>query len=267
VSNGRNSPGAAAAEPDMDLPSYDGCWALFLDIDGTLIDHAPTPDAVHIDARVKDFLVRLQDANDGALALVSGRAIADIDRLFQPLRFPAAGQHGVERRDAAGRLHRHSVDEDGLRRAAERVAELTARHPGLVFEDKGLNLALHYRLAPEMEQEVHALFRSLAAQMGDQYTLQWGKMVCELKPSGYDKGTAIAEYMAEPPFIGRTPVFIGDDLTDEFGIARVNQLGGHSVKVGPGPSGARWRAPSAEAVRVWLAGLAGASTTPSRTLP
>jgi trehalose 6-phosphate phosphatase len=238
------------------LPSYDGRWALFLDIDGTLVDHAPTPDAVHVDPRVLEFLERLRDRNEGALALVSGRAIGDIDRLLKPHVFAASGQHGVERRDVDGRLHLHAVAGEELRRAAERVARLTSRHEGLVFEDKGQNLALHYRLAPEMESEVKTLFNNLAAELGDRFELQNGKMVCELKPRGLNKGTAIAEFMREPPFAGRTPVFIGDDLTDEFGIAMVNRLGGHSIKVGPGTSEARWRVPDAESVRVWLAGLA-----------
>jgi trehalose 6-phosphate phosphatase len=253
------TPPDAASPPERSapqLPPYDGRWALFLDIDGTLVDHAATPDAVHVDPRVVEFLERLRDRNEGALALVSGRAIGDIDRLFHPHVFAASGQHGVERRDAAGRLHVHAVGGQALRFAAERVAALTAKHPGLVFEDKGQNLALHYRLAPEMEGEVKALFDALAHDLGASFELQSGKMVCELKPSGLDKGTAIAEFMREPPFAGRTPVFIGDDLTDEHGIAMVNRLGGHSIKVGPGASEARWRVPDAESVRVWLAGLA-----------
>lgn len=241
------------------LPDYDGRWALFLDIDGTLLDHADTPGAVRVEPSVMDFLERWRQQAGGALALISGRGIADIDRLFQPLKLAVAGQHGAERRDAAGRLQRHAVADGGLRDAAGRIAALAARHPGLVFEDKGLNLALHYRLAPQMEGEVERLVKSLAAKLGDRFELQSGKMVWEIKPSRVDKGTAIAEFTREAPFIGRTPVFIGDDLTDELGFLVVNELGGHSVKVGPGPTEAHWRLRDAAAVRDWLAGLAGAA--------
>jgi trehalose 6-phosphate phosphatase len=242
-------------ESSAALPAADGRWALFLDIDGTLVDHAPTPGAVHVEPRVMQFLDRWPEKHDGALALISGRGLVDIDRLLQPLVLPAAGQHGAERRDAAGRLHRYAAGQDALPRAAARLARLAARHPGLVLEDKGLNLALHYRLAPEMEGEVEGLIKTLARELGDRFELQSGKMVWEIKPRGIDKGTAIAQFMAEPPFIGRTPVFMGDDLTDEFAIVRVNELGGHSIKVGPGPSAARWRLANAAAVRDWLCQL------------
>lgn len=241
--------------PALSVPEFSSGWAMFLDIDGTLLDHAEHPAAVYVDPHMLELLERLRDMHNGAVALISGRAVRDVDALFHPLRLPVAGQHGVERRDAHSRLHRHTLPDTGLRHAAERLSELVAQHHGLVLEDKGLNLAVHYRLAPELGTKVERIVRDLLKELGDQFELQSGKMVWEIKPSGRDKGTAVAEFMSEPPFSGRQPVFIGDDLTDEFGFAWVNSAGGHSIKVGPGPSQAHWRLPSAEAVRRWLAEL------------
>jgi trehalose 6-phosphate phosphatase len=235
------------------LPPLAADWAIFLDIDGTLLEHADRPDAVRVGEPVLRLLEALRRGTGGALALISGRAVADVDRLFAPLRLPAAGQHGVERRDAAGGVHRQRFPADTLRRAATRIGEFAARHEGLLFEDKGHNLALHYRLAPECAGAAQAVLREAAAQLGDEFEVLQGKMVVELKPSGRDKGMAIEEFMREPPFAGRTPVFIGDDLTDEFGFGVVNRLGGHAVKVGPGASAARHRVADASAVRDWLA--------------
>lgn len=229
-----------------------GDWALFLDVDGTLLDHAARPDAVQVAAPVLRSLEALRRATGGALALISGRAIEDIDALFAPLRLPVAGQHGAERRDAAGRLHQHQGAAEPVRRAAARLGAFAARHAGLVFEDKGHSLALHYRQAPAAAHAAQAALREAALELGGDYEVLEGKMVVELKPAGRDKGRAIAEFMAEPPFAGRTPVFIGDDFTDEFGFGVANRLGGHSVKVGPGPSAARYRVDDAAAVRDWL---------------
>lgn len=235
------------------LPPFAADWAFFLDIDGTLLEHADRPDAVKVDVAMRRLLADLNEGAAGALALISGRSVADIDGLFAPLVLPAAGQHGAERRDASGGMHRHAFDAAPVRRAAERLRAYAAAHPGLVFEDKGQNLALHFRLAPQLEGDASALMEEAVSGLGDAFELQRGKMVLEIRPGGRDKGSAIAEFMAEPPFRGRTPVFIGDDLTDEFGFGVVNDLGGISVKVGEGPSRARWRIADAAAVRAWLA--------------
>lgn len=235
------------------LPPFAADWAFFLDVDGTLLEHAERPDAVKVDGAMRRLLSELNEGADGALALISGRSVADLDGLFAPLALPAAGQHGAERRDAAGRTHRHALDAAPVRRAAERIGAYAAAHPGLVFEDKGLNLALHYRLAPGLEGAVGALMQEIAAGLGDAYELQRGKMVLEIRLGGRDKGSAIGEYMGEAPFRGRVPVFVGDDLTDEYGFEVVNRLGGVSVKVGAGASQARWRIADAAAVRAWLA--------------
>jgi trehalose 6-phosphate phosphatase len=172
--------------------------------------------------------------------------------MFAPLKLPAAGQHGVERRDARGRVHSHPVPEDALRRAASFIRAFAARHEGLVFEDKGASVALHYRLAPQLAGAAHSAVKRAALELGEGVEVQTGKMVAELKPSGRDKGMAIEEFMREVPFKGRVPVFLGDDLTDEQGFEVVNKLGGHSVKIGSGPSVARWRLQDAASVRRWL---------------
>jgi len=245
-------------------PRSTDSWAFFLDIDGTLLEHADRPDAVRADPAVLQLLAGLRAAAGGALALISGRPVADIDALFAPLRFPAAGLHGVERRDALGRLHGHALPEKPLRRAAARLAAFAARHHGLLFEDKGLNLALHYRQAPQLEEAAHGIAAAVVAELGEGIEIQRGKMVIEIKPGGRDKGTAIEEFMAEVPFVGRLPVFVGDDTSDEYGFGNVNRIGGHSIKVGPGPSIARWRLADAAAVREWLGGYvawAGARAT------
>jgi trehalose 6-phosphate phosphatase len=230
------------------LPADSG---FFLDIDGTLLDIAERPQLVRIDDDLGHLLATTRDAAGGAVALISGRSVAEIDRLFGR-NFCAAGQHGAERRDAAGKMHQHRVPLAGLRKAHERLALMVAEHPALVLEDKGMNLALHYRLAPELAATVHEALRRLVEELGDDFELQSGKMVMEIKPSGNDKGTAIAEFLAEAPFLGRLPVFIGDDLTDEFGFELINRVGGCSVKVGEGSSAANWRLPNADAVRAWL---------------
>jgi len=149
-------------------------------------------------------------------------------------------------------MHRHAVPLAALEEARRRFKAMAAKHPALVLEDKGVNLALHFRTAPALRAEVLDAARGLAAGLGGAFEVQLGKMVVELRPSGKDKGVAIAEFMDEPPFKGRSPVFVGDDLTDEFGFAMINRVGGHSVKVGEGESAARWRLPDSAAVRAWL---------------
>ena len=233
------------------VPRLPADAGFFLDIDGTLLDIAERPQLVRIDDDLGHLLATLRDASGGAVALISGRSVAEIDRLFGR-NFCVAGQHGAERRDAAGKKHRHRVPLAGLRKAHERLRLMAAEHPALVLEDKGMNLALHYRLAPELGASVHEALRRLVGELGDDFELQSGKMVMEIKPSGKDKGTAIAEFLEEVPFQRRLPVFIGDDLTDEFGFDLINRVGGCSVKVGEGSSAAHWRLPDADAVRAWL---------------
>ncbi len=242
----------ASSKSGARLPELRPDWAFFLDVDGTLLDYAPTPDSVHVDERTRALLERVQRCAEGALALISGRSAADIERLFGPLTTALSGQHGVERRDAGGAWHRHDVPEEGVRAASRQLAALAARHPGLVFEDKGLNLAMHYRLAPSLADEVERAIRGLALGLGPQFEVQGGKMIWEIKPSGRDKGKSVLEFMREPPFAGRSALFIGDDVTDESAFEAVNRLGGASIKVGPGESAARFRLADTQEVRRWL---------------
>jgi trehalose 6-phosphate phosphatase len=234
------------------MPPCSARWAFFLDIDGTLLDIAETPDAAEASRHEKSLVRKLHEVSGGALALVSGRSLAAIDELFAPLKIAAAGQHGVERRDASGRVHRGSYPRNRLQRAAEAVRDFAAAHDGLVFEDKGASFALHYRLAPALEEAARSVVRKAAASLGDWVEVQMGKMVIELKPAGRDKGVAIEEFLREPPFAGRAPVFIGDDITDEDGFRVVNRAGGHSIKVGEGRTVARWQVSDPAAVRAWL---------------
>jgi len=243
---------ARAARLATPVPTPRADWAWFFDIDGTLIEFAATPSAVRRDAALQRLIARLHRAAGGALALISGRSIADIDALFPGTRLPVAGQHGVERRDAAGRVSRHAFPTERLAWARERLSEAASRHPGLLLEDKGLSLAVHYRRAPRLAGFAHRLVRSLQARLGDAYCVQTGKRVVEMKPAGRDKGGAVVEFLREAPFRGRVPVFVGDDVTDEYGFAMVNRARGHSVKVGAGRTVARLRLRDVRAVREWL---------------
>jgi trehalose 6-phosphate phosphatase len=234
------------------MPPLAAGWSFFLDIDGTLLEFAARPHEVCVEAGLLAVLEQLSAATGGAVALVSGRSVEDIDKLFSPLAFPAAGQHGAERRTTGGAIRRHAPSIEKLGAAASELVRLTAAHAGLVLENKGMTLALHYRLAPGLRVLAEREMRAIAAGLGDGFELQNGKFVIEIKPSGKDKGSAIAEFIAEAPFAGRRPVFIGDDLTDERGFDVVNRAGGHSVKVGPGITQARWHLFDAAAVRRWL---------------
>jgi trehalose 6-phosphate phosphatase len=234
------------------MPPYAANWAFFLDIDGTLLEIEGHPDAVRIGRAELDLVSGLHRATGGALALVSGRPLAGIDVLFHPLKLPIAGQHGAERRDAQGKRHRHQFRVEALHRAAAPVRKFVARNEGLVFEDKGASVALHYRLAPQLEAAARSVIEDAVKQADGAVELQLGKMVYELKPAGVDKGKAIEQFMQEKPFVGREPVFLGDDVTDEFGFRVVNRLGGHSIKVGPGRTDARWRLGNPAAAKAWL---------------
>jgi trehalose 6-phosphate phosphatase len=236
--------------------------ALFLDIDGTLLDLAPHPDAVVVDDDVRGLLDALQGAHDGAMALVSGRTLADIDRLFAPRRFAAAGLHGLEWRQAATANAVLLPTPRGLRTLSVELADRLARFPGVLLERKGPALALHFRRAPEAEAAVCLAARDALARLGSGYRLLEGHCVVELLPAAANKGAAVQRFMAAPPFAGRRPVFIGDDITDESGFAAVNTLGGFSVRVGKSaPTAARFTVGTVAAARHWLAGLANPRRT------
>lgn len=233
-------------------PPASPTWAFFLDVDGTLISIADTPQAVVVDCSLLELISSLHGATGGAVALVSGRMISDLQSRIGLSQLPLAGLHGLERRDSTGRLWMHAAPPAAKSAIRTALAPLLLRHPGLLLEDKGLTLAVHYRLAPTMAGTVHRLMRDFANAPGQGLELQRGKRVVEIKPAGFDKGTAVEEYLDEPPFKGRLPVFIGDDANDERGFAVVNRLGGISIKVGKGVSCARFRLPDVEAVHRWL---------------
>jgi len=234
------------------MPPFSRDWAFFLDLDGTLLEIEDTPDAVGIGPDEKVLVEKLVAGAGGAVAVISGRALARIDQILAPLVLPAAGQHGAERRDANGLRHRHRFPANVLRPVAVGIRSFAAQHQGLVFEDKGASVALHYRKAPQLARAAQAAVRDAAGPLGEAVEVQDGKMVVELKPAGCDKGKAITQFMQEAPFAGRQPVFIGDDVTDEYGFRVVNAMGGHTVKVGEGPSVARWRLENPASTRAWL---------------
>ncbi|MDJ0926468.1 MAG: trehalose-phosphatase [Gammaproteobacteria bacterium] len=230
----------------------DSLPALFLDLDGTLVEIAQQPELVHADP---ELLLILEDYEErfGSLAVVSGRAIADIDRVLAPLQLPAAGIHGLELRFADRRTK--SVAKATLPTVVrERLQAVANRYPGMLLEDKGLSVALHFRAAPAHEPEARAAVDREMDSLGDDFTLQRGKMVLEIRPNGATKGTAVAEFMQCAPYADRLPVYVGDDVTDEDAFDVVNEAGGMSVRVGTDDiaTRARWRLDSVSAVRQWI---------------
>jgi trehalose 6-phosphate phosphatase len=240
-------------EPQRPPPPAPGAdWALFLDVDGCLLDLAPAPDAVVIPDRLTDTLAGLAQRLDGAVALISGRALANVARLFAPLQLPMAGLHGLERRSTRRIADAPSAPDAWAAVRDEAVAVIDG-HPGALFEDKGAAFALHWRNAPRAAAALLA-FAEAALPRLPGYRLQHGNQVIELRPAAGDKGTAILALLEEPPFQGRVPVFAGDDVTDEAGFAVVNARHGISVLVGTrAPSCAHYGLPDPDAVRRWLA--------------
>ena len=234
----------------------DAAWALFLDFDGTLIDLATTPDTVVVPPKLRAILSACTAALDGAVAVVTGRPIATLDALLDPLRLPAAGLHGLELRMPDGTVEHVACRDPGLGDFRLCFLTLAREDERLVVEDKGASLALHFRRAPERERELRALVIGAASRHNGCHVLH-GKMVVEVKPACVDKGDAIARYLRAPPFAGRRPVFAGDDVTDEDGFAAVNRLDGISVKVGAGDSRATCRVPDVDTLLDWLATVAG----------
>jgi len=229
--------------------------ALFLDFDGTLVDLASQPEAVVVPPGLTGTLASLAQYLGGALALISGRPIAQIDGFLRPLHLPAAGVHGAERRTADGQvalLHTHPLEH-----VEEVAAEVAAQHPRLLVEIKRGSVALHYRQAPELEQLCLQVMQA-AVQESPGLTLLRGKMVVEAKPGGASKGNAIEAFLQEPPFAGRKPIFVGDDCTDEVGFATVQRLQGLGVKVGEGASVAWHRLDSPSMLRDQLHAAAAA---------
>ncbi|HUU72281.1 MAG TPA: trehalose-phosphatase [Burkholderiales bacterium] len=229
-------------------------WALFLDVDGTILHLRDTPDGVHASEELLNLLEAISDRLGAAVALVSGRSIDNLDALFAPHRLPTAGLHGLERRDATGTVHKvpESEELDTLRPPLLKLAGSSTK---VILEDKGHALAVHYRLAPDMADQIKEQVEELARPFSVQLHVMHGKMVSEIKPRQADKGSAIRDFMAEHPFEGRIPVFIGDDTTDEDGFACVNEHNGYSVRVGESETtAARHLLCSVDDVIDWLSG-------------
>lgn len=239
-------------------PLLDDACALFLDVDGTLIEFADDPEAVRLLPEVREAIGRISDRLEGAVALISGRPLEQLDTLFAPLRLPAAGLHGHELRthptlDAAA--HDTAADDNTstwLHAVHQQAMRFAHGHPGVLVEDKGRSLALHWRAAPHAGADVQQFAeRHIRGHSG--YRLQPGDHVVEFVPVGSDKGRAIRQLMQHTPFRGRVPVFLGDDLTDEYGFDAANTLHGWSVLVGARePSAAVFALPQIRNVHGWL---------------
>jgi trehalose 6-phosphate phosphatase len=241
-------------EQDFRPPAPRRDWALFLDFDGTLTELAPSPDAVSVDPALPHVLAQLERELGGALAVVSGRPLAEIDA-FMGVVLPGAGVHGLElreQRDCAP----HPPPDNGAAAAVHRALKsMVADDPRLILEEKPGAVALHYRRAPERESECRAAMRTALAGVSGLHLID-GKMVLEAKPGHVNKGYAISRLMGVEPFAGRIPVFAGDDRTDEDGFEVVNALKGVTIKIGPGESRAKYRVASVEEFLVWLEDIA-----------
>lgn len=239
-------------DPAFSLDSLLEC-SVFLDFDGTLVELAETPEAVMLAPGLVDLLAKLQQRLDGRLAIVTGRPIAQIDEMLSPLRLAVAGVHGAERRGADGVMH--CAPAPSMLAAQICAQRLVAQYPLLLLEEKRGALALHYRQAPELEALcLEAMTAALQECPG--MVLMHGKMVLELKPAGSNKGTALRDFMQEPPFAGHRPLFAGDDTTDEAGFTFAQEAGGIGIKIGKGPSAALNRLASPGALLLALARLA-----------
>ena len=240
-----------ASLPPPPIPVLESKWALFLDVDGTLLEFADTPDAVTVPDGLIELLGRLHTRLDGALALVSGRRIETLDQLFAPLQLPCAGLHGLERRDSVG--HEMLVSFDTAKLSAMRTAarQLAQRLPQVLLEDKNYSIAFHFRAAKLQQPALRAGVEAIAHETG--FAIQAGVDVYELKPAGSDKGSALTAFMRDSIFHGRLPIYIGDDLTDEHALSAAQKHSGLGIHVGSlMPSAARFGLPGPGAVLHWL---------------
>ena len=250
--------------PTPALPLITARSALFLDFDGTLVELAAKPDQVCMLPAVLAALAALQHLLGGALALVSGRKLTDLDAYTRPLCLAAAAEHGSVRRKATG--HIEAVAPVDLQDALQTAQALVRLHPALLLEPKTHALSLHYRQAPGLEQACITAMQA-AAQRSNGLELIRGKFVVELKPQGASKGLAINRFMQEPPFKGRSSLFAGDDVTDESGFTAVQSAGGQAIKVGPGSTAAHHRCRGPAEVGAWLQAAAAEMTSRQHKAP
>jgi trehalose 6-phosphate phosphatase len=241
--------------PPPPLPDAGTRWAIFLDVDGTLLDFADDPLAVRPDAALVELLHALHQKLDGALALVSGRELADLDRLFAASHWAAAGLHGLQLRHADGSRREFTVAPAQQAHMRNVARSLAARFDGVQLEDKHAAIALHCRRAPAQLPALHEAAIAVMTHLPG-YELQPGNLVLEFKPAGVDKGRAVLELLRRAPFAGRRPVYLGDDLTDEHAFASVNARDGLSVRIGlREPSLAAFTLPGPAAAEAWLTGV------------
>ncbi|MGI9424757.1 MAG: trehalose-phosphatase [Hyphomicrobiaceae bacterium] len=236
--------------------------ALFLDFDGTLAEFADHPASVSVPEELIATLAQLHQATHGALAIVTGRDIREIDDFLAPLVLPVAGVHGLVRRTYDGQLHLTDVDDIALATIAGRLDNFVDGQDGLIVERKSRSVALHYRRAPAAADACLSALTDALHDLDD-FEVQVGKLVVEARAIGHDKGSAIATFLAEPPFANRRPVFAGDDVTDEDGFRYLNECAtaqAITIKVGAGASEARYRVRSVEALRGWLQALNDSGT-------
>jgi trehalose 6-phosphate phosphatase len=241
------------APPDNLEPSR---LALFLDVDGTLLDIEDHPAGVKAEPSLIALLTRLAERLGGALSLISGRPVADLDRIFGGTRFAAAGGHGAELRphpDDPVTSTKWSLPASAL----EQIRAFAGSDPGLLLEEKRGGVSLHYRRVPELEAQCTDFVQGLLPDLEQDFRLIAGKMVYEFAPKEHHKGAAITEMMRQDPFAGRRPVFVGDDVTDEDGFRAVNALDGITIRVGGGrASEANYALSDVAAVRRWLESIA-----------
>ncbi|MCC6735962.1 MAG: trehalose-phosphatase [Bauldia sp.] len=244
------------------MPASPAGLAFFIDLDGTLIDIAPTPEGVFVPPGLPEQLAALGLATEGALAIVSGRAIVSLDRILGPSRLVKAGLHGGELR-RSGQAMEAMTAPPALELLRPLLAALANRWPGTLLEDKGAAIAVHYRGNPAAEDDVLATVEAMLPLTEGTVAAQRGKMVIELKPASAGKGNVVRRLMAEPPFAGRLPVAMGDDVTDEAMFRVANEMGGLSIRVGDDgrPTDARLRLPDTTSLRAWVdaLGRAGAA--------
>jgi trehalose 6-phosphate phosphatase len=250
------APRETAAVHSVPLPRHP--WCLFLDVDGTLLELADSPSGVAVDPGLVPLLGRLRIQSGGAVALVSGRTIESLDQLLGSAGLPAAGLHGCERRDARGVMHVAQVAREQLADVRAGLQRLVSRHPGLLLEDKGAGMALHFLKARELEHELRAEVALLAAPLVPRFTVLDGHAVIEVKPAAHTKDSAVMAFMNEAPFHGRLPIFIGDDQTDYDGFAAVRRFDGLAIAVGPRVKSEWWLAGPRD-VHQWLELLANAA--------
>ena len=240
--------------PDSKKPqalTRDRKWALFLDVDGTLLDIQEHPDHVFADSELQRLIEDLSTMHSFAVALISGRSLSQLERIFGGLQISAAGSHGHEVRLPDGSLEIHGAEIPG--RSVAMLEAFASERDGLHLEQKPHSIAMHYRAVPHLAGDVIDRLEKIQRSLGDDFSLIHGKMVVELVPAFADKGTAVRRFMSIEPFAGRQPVFIGDDVTDEAGFDAVNELGGQSIRIGArSNSAATWNLPDVASLHEWL---------------